>query len=398
MSLNIPIFILAGLNCYLLNPDDTGSKVLLDFCNSFNLTQMIERPTRTTEYLGSLIDVMLVSNKNLINETNVLANSISDHDLIVASMNLKKSRPKPSYISTCSFTNYDKDAFLDDISNAPWSIVDSFEDTDDKLNDFNLLFYQILDQHAPVKTVKLRTKPNPFIKENIRALMRTRDHWQKLATQTNDPAMWSGYRNFKREVRRELRLAEREFIEEQIRRNSNNVGSIWKTIRSCIPKKPTNIRSFANDDQTVANEFNRFLTSVGQATVDKIQLLARRFNYVPSQVPFIPRNYPISEQFFFGTVECSHVTGVVNSISNKKAPRIDKIPPRVIKESLPVIVPCITTIINSSLASGVFPAPWKIAEVCPILKDGDHEEASNYRPISLLPILSKVCEISWLHI
>ena len=39
-----------------------------------------------------------------------------------------------------------------------------------------------------------------------------------------------------------------------------------------------------------------------------------------------------------------------------------------------------------------FPEDWKIAEVSPILKEGDFEEAGNNRPISLLPILSKVCE------
>ena len=51
---------------------------------------------------------------------------------------------------------------------------------------------------------------------------------------------------------------------------------------------------------------------------------------------------------------------------NNKAPGIDKVPPRVIKESSSIIVPCITSIINASLTSGVFRAFWKIAEVCPI--------------------------------
>ena len=46
--------------------------------------------------------------------------------------------------------------------------------------------------------------------------MRTRDYWQRLARQTNDPAIWSGYRNFKGEVKREIRLSQREFVEEQI--------------------------------------------------------------------------------------------------------------------------------------------------------------------------------------
>ena len=66
---------------------------------------------------------------------------------------------------------------------------------EDKLYTFNSLFIQILDQHVPLKTVKLRTQPTPFIDDNIRALVKTRNYWQKLARQTNDPAAWSGYMN-----------------------------------------------------------------------------------------------------------------------------------------------------------------------------------------------------------
>lgn len=51
----------------------------------------------------------------------------------------------------------------------------------------------------------------------------------------------------------------------------------------------------------------------------------------------------------------------------------------------------ITWIINSSLASGIFPCIWKKAEVLPISK-GDHRMSNNNRPISLVTILSKVCE------
>ena len=58
---------------------------------------------------------------------------------------------------------------------------------------------------------------------------------------------------------------------------------MWKTIRSYIPKKPANVKSFTKDDQTIANEFNRFLSSVGKFTMKKIQLLAKKFNYVPVQ-------------------------------------------------------------------------------------------------------------------
>lgn len=63
-----------------------------------------------------------------------------------------------------------------------------------------------------------------------------------------------------------------------------------------------------------------------------------------------------------------------------------------LKDCLSHILNTITGLINCSLASSVFPLAWKKAEVIPHLKEGDHEVANNNRPISLLPILSKIAE------
>ena len=59
---------------------------------------------------------------------------------------------------------------------------------------------------------------------------------------------------------------------------------------------------------------------------------------------------------------------------------------------MPVILGPLTEIINCSILTTTFPAKWKQAEVIPILKDGDHEEAANNRSLSLLAVASKVCE------
>ena len=123
------------------------------------------------------------------------------------------------------------------------------------------------------------------------------------------------------------------------------------------------------------------MSSAGKSTIEKTQL-ARKFNHAPAQDPCIPKNYAVADQFSFTTVECSQGKGIVNSIPNMKAPGIDKVAPRLIKESLPIIAPSVTSIINASLASGVFPNSWEIAEVCPIIKKGDHEEASRAKQTS----------------
>ena len=75
-----------------------------------------------------------------------------------------------------------------------------------------------------------------------------------------------------------------------------------------------------------------------------------------------------------------------------KAPGNDRSTVRILNCCLSSITPTLTTNINASLTSGTFPLIWKTAEETPIFKQGDHEKPESNRPISLLPILSKVCE------
>lgn len=76
-----------------------------------------------------------------------------------------------------------------------------------------------------------------------------------------------------------IRVAEREFVLEQIKNNKNNTNSIWKTIRSCIPNKSKTQITNSKDEKTVANEFNSFFAGVGDNTVKKIRDLALKFNF-----------------------------------------------------------------------------------------------------------------------
>ena len=97
------------------------------------------------------------------------------------------------------------------------------------------------------------------------------------------------------------------------------------------------------------------------------------------------------EGFRFQSVKEKDVESVIKSLSDNKASVFDKISTRVLKDSCPITVPVITRLVNNSFKLNTFPKTWKIAEVVPIPK-GDTEQPANKRPISLLPILSKVNE------
>ena len=79
-------------------------------------------------------------------------------------------------------------------------------------------------------------------------------------------------------------------------------------------------------------------------------------------------------------------------LESSKKGGIQGIPASVYQCLSATVVPCLTHIINNSITASVFPDCYKCAQVTPIFKKGDRELAGNYRPISSLPILSKILE------
>ncbi len=86
------------------------------------------------------------------------------------------------------------------------------------------------------------------------------------------------------------------------------------------------------------------------------------------------------------------VYDILSTLRIDKAPGIDNLTPRLLRFCARGISTSIATLLNRSFTSGTFPAAWKKATVIPIFKKGARSEPGNYRPIALLPILSKVME------
>ena len=90
---------------------------------------------------------------------------------------MKAPKQTPYYINTRSFKNYRAEQFSIDIAHIPWGTVDLMESVDGKLDAFNDLFLTCLDNHAPIKTVKLKCSQNPSITSEIKKLIKT---WNRL--------------------------------------------------------------------------------------------------------------------------------------------------------------------------------------------------------------------------
>lgn len=131
----------------------------------------------------------------------------------------------------------------------------------------------------------------------------------------------------------------------------------------------------------IANEFNNFFVNIGPSLADKIP------NTPLSTSGF---NCP-SHPFVFDPITEKELTDTIIKLKSCASGH-DELKSDILKKCLPYIIKPLLHILNSSLMTGIFPEQFKLAKVIPLYKADDSAIFSNYRPISILPCLSKVLE------
>ena len=396
LTLDKPISILGDLNCDGLNETCTEFKALENFYTDMNLKQLITKPTRITATTQSLLDVILVSSNNKVLDSGVLHRPISDHSIVFTKLKVKKPKATTQSITTQSYKNYNADNFAIDLAEETDSLLTIFDqsDVDSKLTILNDTLQSVLNAHAPLKEIKIRSRPCPFVNQEIKVLMKSRDRLLKQFTQSRQDNDWKNFKLSRDLVKEKLLEAEREYTLEEVSANKTNSSSLWKIINRAIPSKDILGPAFTKDTSVLADEFNQFFAQVGPNAAKAVLSLREEHN-ITAQEHSTEVTTTITtpvELFNLRTVSCEEIRQIVTSLPTNKSPGPDKISVRVLKDCLPVILGPLTDIINCSILTSTFPDNWKEAKVIPILKEGDHEVPANNRPLSLLVVASKVLE------
>lgn len=132
----------------------------------------------------------LTTNESFITSCDVNILAVADHCLVAVTLELKAPKPRLPYIFTRSYKNYNPESFLNDLECVPFRVANIFDDFNDRVDVFNKLFLDTLSEHAPIKRIKIKSRPNPFITPEIKQLMKTHDSRHKKARKTN----WNTFR------------------------------------------------------------------------------------------------------------------------------------------------------------------------------------------------------------
>ena len=168
----------------------------------------------------------------------------------------------------------------------------------------------------------------------------------------------------------------------------------WKAINLLFNKrsKSTNIDLLRDQNRTISNKkeisqsMNNFSCSIGKDLASKIE-----GGYDPLTFCdyFVNSN---AAKFVFKSINAEQVREAIGKLRTSKSFGDDGISSYFLKLAMPFIEDSLVFLFNTSLETSQFPDSWKIARVSPIFKDGDKTEKSNYRPISVLPVVSRLFE------
>ena len=276
------------------------------------------------------------------------------------------------------------------MSSVPWDIIKVFDDPDEILESWTDLFSNVVNSHLPIKQHRVKNKQQPkWLTSEIMDAMKTRDRFKSV----NEDEQYKIWRN---KVTKLINDSKKQQYQALIEENNNKPSSVWKIFKELGATKNKS-KSAASailvdgkditDPVDIANEFNHFFVSV--ASNLKEPELNPNFELLEH---FCDERVPSDTFFTIPNITKEKVEKYLKNLDLSKATGCDDIGPRILKLSAPFISESIAYICNKSIQVSEFPEKWKEGKVTPLFKSGTKQDINNYRPISILPVLSKLLE------
>lgn len=357
---------------------DIRAKKLINLTSSVNISILDLNTTYHVNDSHSWLDHILTRDKTRITcHGQLAAPGFSHHDLLFASYKISIPRCKPKVIIRRNLAGVCWDKLCSDVANIDWSQLFSSSTIDEKVVFFNERITGVYNVHAPLHPVRMKRQPAPWITDEIRALMARRDYLYRRNRKAPSEENLTNFKKARNKCNQTIRNAKRRFIFGKISAGTPN--NMWKLLHSL---------GFGRCKATVSS------------SVD-VNILNRHFSSVTHRVDDVVREQTIAEvgrlsqhnftNFTFSPVGDDEIHRTIMGITSKAVGQ-DGLGRDLLIPILNLVLPIISHIINFSLFSGVFPSIWKKAQIIPIPKKTVTSDIKDYRPISILPFLSKVLE------
>ena len=390
-------YIMGDFNCNMLPASfyNAYTQALLNITDIYNLKQLITEPTRITPLSSTLIDVIFTNLPDNTTCSGVSHIGISDHSLIYVYR--KISSPSvikgTSTITYRQFKNFNRNTFRSDILAQPWDDLKGVHNPNEMWLKWKTLFLEVSDVHAPLRSKRVRGFKNPWITTELKKMMHLRDRLKIKAIRSDDAIDWNNFKRSRNNVNNAIKIAKKSYYSKSFTACDGNSRKTWEIINEVTGRKSEkaiiNELEFEGkkltDPTEIAEGFNKFFAEIGPKLSENIEDIDICFD------EFV--NQSISGNFSFQQISPSLVSSHLRKLCIRKATGLDTVSARLLRECFDLISDSLALIFNRSIETSIFPDEWKSARITPLYKKcGNRSDPSNYRPISIIPVVAKVFE------
>ncbi|XP_075151092.1 uncharacterized protein LOC142225202 [Haematobia irritans] len=358
------IILLGDLNSNLLQ-----SNTLTQNLQTFDFHPVnTETPTHFTSTSATLLDVIFVNQKSkILLYDQLCAPGFSKHDLLFITYDIAIENTE-SYVTFRDFKNLDYRLLNQYIESVHWTRIYDFVDVNKQLTFIQENLNAIYDTCVPVKTIRIQNKQPPWFNNEIKHQIVTRDLAYKRWKRFKTPYLYEMYKSARRVVVKTIENAKSNYYSQKFK-TALDSKSKWKEIRNIgIGNKKTNV-----SNEIDVNKLNETFSTIN--TAEPLRNMYSEIDFVQ------PEN-----TFSFRCVDKNEVLKSFYSIKSN-ATGVDELSPKFLKIVLPQLLPFFTYLLNTCLTKSTFPTEWKVAKIIPLPK-----AKNEFRPIAILPFLSKVLE------
>ena len=363
-----------------------------NFAISQSLHQTVDFITRIPDrddHSPSLLDLFLTSNPTICQTSSSSALGKSDHVVvnIQISLNTKAAQESPFHRTLYSYDRGDWDSFRDFLRDVPWP--DVFKLDGEKCAEEVASWIKAgIDAFIPYRKFQQKPHSSPWFSPACAAAIAHRNHFYKVFQREKSVVSKRQFRQAANECKRVIDSAKTQYVQQtQERIAAQKIGSrdFWRIYNNITNKGKSNIPPLINGPEVLTT------------SKDKAEHFAQKFS---SNSTLDDTGHPLPE-FEARThqvlsnicITPKKVATVIHSLDPSKATGPDGIPVVVLQRCCPELAPVLSKLYNKLLSQSCFPSCWKIPNVIAAFKNsGDRSDSGNYRPISLLPIISKVFE------
>ena len=251
-----------------------------EFCNVFNLKQLISCPTRITCSCSTIIGHIIASYPKRVSQKGIIDIGISDHQLIFCTRKtLKTKTASHKQISFRSLKNYSAVTYEETLKKVKFPNYENFININEAYSNFIQKLTSVIDEIAPCKTKRVKGNSKEWFDSVVSEGINNRDKLFKKLKKSRLPLDQENYKKARYEVKKLIAEKKRNYFETKLTENIGKPKELWKTLKALgLPSKVSiaTINALKDDKvvkydpKSISKVFQTFFTNMAKTLLQKL--------------------------------------------------------------------------------------------------------------------------------